>query len=139
AAVRPSRAPSPQARAMFQQATGPDALETLTKIIDDSPGYIEAAAALVAVGGSVPEKTVQALWSDGAGLLELAAQVRRAGAPPSVGMPWGDRAGELGAVEARFARAGLRLEPAQGAGAPGGPRSYAAPPRPQHPAAARTL
>src|SRR5205823_6358387 len=84
----------------------------LAKIIDDSPGYIEAAAALVAVGGEVPEKTVQALWSDGAGLLELTAQVRRAAAPPALVTPWVDRAVQLGAAEAHFVRAGFRLEQA---------------------------
>jgi predicted Zn-dependent protease len=139
AALAPSREPSPQARAMFQQATGPDALEALSKILDDSPGYIEAAAALVAVGGTVPEKTVQALWNDGPGLLELAAQVRRAGAPPSAVMPWVDRAVELGAVEARFARAGLRLEQADGAGALDDLVAYAASPQPQRLEEARTL
>ncbi|MCA1826349.1 MAG: hypothetical protein ABR567_15505 [Myxococcales bacterium] len=139
AALPPSREPSPQARAMFQQATGPDARDVLVKIIDDSPGYIEAAAALVAVGGAVPEKTIQALWNDGSGLLELAAQVRRAAAPPAVVLPWVDRAVELGTGEARFVRAGLRLEQADRGGALADLVAYAASPQPQHLEEARAL
>jgi len=139
ATLVPSREPSQQARALFQQATGPDAKGALAKIIDDSPGYIEAAAALVAVGGEVPEKTVQALWSDGAGLLELTAQVRRAAAPPALVMPWVDRAVQLGAAEAHFVRAGLRLEQADRGGALDDLVAYAASAQPQHLEEARVL
>ena len=139
ATLVPSREPSQQARALFQQATGPDAKDALAKIIDDSPGYIEAAAALVAVGGEVPEKTVQALWSDGAGLLELTAQVRRAAAPPALVMPWVDRAVQLGAAEAHFVRAGLRLEQADRGGALDDLVAYAASAQPQHLEEARVL
>ena len=135
----PSREPSQQARALFQQATGPDAKDALAKAIDDSPGFIEAAAALVALGGSVPDKTVQALWNDGPGLLELAAQVRRAAAPPAIVMPWVDRAVELGTPEARFVRAGLRVEQADREGALDDLVAYAASPQPQHLEEARTL
>ena len=139
AALPPSREPSPQARALFQQAIGPDAREVLSKAVDDSPGFIEAAAALVALDGGVPDKTVQALWNDGPGLLELAAQVRRAAGPPALVMPWVDRAVELDAPEARYVRAGLRLEQADKAGALGDLVAYAASPQPQHLEEARAL
>src|SRR5439155_25399452 len=100
---------------------------------------IEAAAALVALGGSVPEKTVQALGEDGPGLLDLAAQVRRAGSGPAVVAPWIDRAVLLGAPEARYIRAALRLEQGDRAGALDDLLAYASTPQPAHLADALAL
>ena len=110
------REPSAQARALVAQASAPDvtpeaARSLLSLALADSPADIEAAASLVALGGVVPEATVQALQSDGAGLLELAAQVRRAGAPAAVVAPWVDRAVHLGNGEALLFRARLAAEP----------------------------
>ena len=140
----PQREPSLQARALFQQAgaattTPESARESLTKAIDDSPAFIDAAAALFALSGSVPEKTLQALWDDGPGLLELAAQVRRAGGSPTAVAPWIGRAVQLRAPEAPYARAALRIEQADRAGALEDLIAYAASPEPQHLDAARGL
>jgi Flp pilus assembly protein TadD len=143
-ALPPSREPSPEARALFQQAGAVQAppelaKEFLSRAIDESPAFVEAAAALVALGGAVPEKTLQALHDDGPGLLELASQVRRAGAPPSLVAPWIDRAVELGSSEGRYPRAALRLEQGDRPGALEDLLAYAASPQPQHLAEALAL
>jgi tetratricopeptide (TPR) repeat protein len=108
-----SREPSPRARMLFTQASAPEILplaarELLLLALEDSPAYIEAAGALVALGGTVPDSTVQALQKDGQGLLELASQARRAGAADAIVAPWVDRAVELGSTEALLLRARLR-------------------------------
>src|SRR5205085_4816045 len=105
------------------------ARELLQKVLEDSPAFIEAAGALVALGGSVPDKTVQALQNDGPGLLELAAQARRAGAAPSSVVPWIDRAVQLDAPEAHYLRAWVRLELGDRAGALEDLLAYAASPQ----------
>jgi tetratricopeptide (TPR) repeat protein len=140
----PSREPSQEARVLFQQAISPNeppqsARELLQKVLDDSPGFVEAAAALYALGGGVPEKTMQALKDDGPGLLELAAQLRRAGAPPAVVAPTIDRAVQLGVPEARYQRAALRLEQGDRAGALEDLLAYASSPQPAHLQEARAL
>ena len=140
----PSREPSLQARALFEQAfavdTPPESTkDLLMKAIADSPAFIEAAAALFALTGTLPQSTPQALLGDGPGLLELAAQVRRAGAPPAVVAPFIDRAVELGAPEARYARAALRVEQADRGGALDDLLAYAAAQTPQHLEEARAL
>ena len=144
AAPPPPPAPSPQARALFQQAgavnTPPEsAKDLLTRAIADSPAFIEAAAALFALTGAAPDSTAQALQGDGPGLLELAAQVRRAGGPAAAVSPWIDRAVALAAPEARLARAALRIEQADRAGALDDLLAYAASPAPQHLEQARAL
>ena len=140
----PSREPSPQARALFQQAGAADtppqsARDLLTRAIADSPAFIEAAAALFALTSAVPESTQQALQGDGPALLELAVQVRRAGGSPAAVAAWIDRAVELGAPEAHYARAALRLEQMNRQGALDDLLAYAASPRPQHLDEAREL
>ncbi len=140
----PRREPSPQARALFQQAgavsTPPQsAKDLLTAALSDSPAFVEAAAALFALTSAIPESTVQALQGDGPGLLELAAQVRRAGGSPEAVSPLLDRAVALGFPEARFARASLRAGQADGPGALDDLLAYAAAPQPQHLEEARAL
>jgi signal transduction histidine kinase len=87
----------------------------------------------------VSEKTLQALQNDGPGLLELAAQLRRAGAAPSVVAPFIDRAVQLETPEGRYARAALRIEQADRAGALDDLIAYAASPQPLHLEEARGL
>ncbi len=140
----PSREPSLQARTLFQQAgaalTPPEsAKDLLTAALADSPAFVEAAAALFALTGALPETTVQALQGDGPGLLELAAQVRRTGGAAATVSPWIDRAVALGAPEARWARATLREVQADRAGALDDLLAYAASPQPQHLEEARAL
>jgi Flp pilus assembly protein TadD len=111
-----SREPSPRARMLLVQAGAPEitqaaARDLLQQSLADSPTFIEAAAALVALGGTVPDSTVQALQADGQGLLELATQARRAGAAASTVAPWIDQAIQLGANEALLLRAKLRTNP----------------------------
>jgi hypothetical protein len=110
-----AREPSAQARVLLAQASAPDlppeaARDLVQRALADSPAYVEAAAALVALGGAVPDATVQALQDDGAGLLDLAAQAQRAGAAAAVIAPWLDRAAVLGNAEALLFRARLRLQ-----------------------------
>lgn len=126
--------PSPQARALFQEANGlPEgAVELLQKALDDSPGFVEAAVAMFAITGRVPDRTVQTLHDDGEALLDLATQVRRAGGPVELVAPWVDRAVALGAPEARNLRAALRLAQADRAGALDDLLAYAASPLPAH-------
>jgi tetratricopeptide (TPR) repeat protein len=140
----PSREPSQEARVLFQQAGSPNeppegAREILQKALEDSPGFVEAAAALVALGGAVPARTVESLNDDGAGLLELAAQVRRSGGALAQVGPWIDRAAQLGAPEAPWARAQLRLEQGDRPGALEDLLAYAASPQPAHLEEARML
>ena len=139
-----AREPSQNAHALVQQAAAvgeaPEAARALLlQAVDDSPGYPEAAAALFALGGGVPDKTIAALRDDGAGLLELAAQLRRAGAAAGVVAPFVDRAVQLGTPEALYTRALSRLEAADNAGALADLIAYAASPQPQHLDEARTL
>jgi tetratricopeptide (TPR) repeat protein len=115
-ALPATREPSAQARALVAQASAPDvtpetARSLLQQALADSPAGIEAAAALVALGGVVPEATVQVLQNDGAGLLELAMRTRRSGASPAMIAPWVDRAVQLGVAEALLFRARLRTQP----------------------------
>ncbi len=142
-AVAVGREPSAAARALLQQAGSAESLqsarELLAQAVDDSPSFVEAAAALYALSGAVPEKTLLALQDDGPGLLELSARVRRAGGLPALVVPWVDRAVQTGTPEARFARAQLRLEQGDRAGALDDLLAYAASPDPQHLEEARTL
>ncbi len=144
-AVQPSRVPSPEALALYQQAQEwrlePElARGDLLRALQLSPGFVEAAAALYPIVSAVPEATVQALHDDGPGLLELAAQVRRAGAPAALVQPWVDRAVELGASEARFERARLRAEQGDRDGVLADLVAYvASAPRPPHLDDARAL
>ncbi|HZR07847.1 MAG TPA: hypothetical protein VFA79_04640 [Myxococcales bacterium] len=137
------REPGAAARALFQQAGNAEspqaARELLAQALDDSPSYVEAAAALYALTGAVPEKTLLALQDDGPGLLELSTRVRRAGGAPALVAPWVDRAVQTGTPEARFARAQLRLEQGDRAGALQDLLAYAASPDPQHLEEARSL
>lgn len=136
------REPSQQARALFQRAASapPEmARQLLQEAVDDSPGFVDAVGALFALGAGVPEKTVQALDQDGPGLLELAARLRRAGSGAALVAPFLDRAVQLGAPEALHARAALRLEQGDRAGALEDLLAYAASPRPDHLEEARAL
>jgi tetratricopeptide (TPR) repeat protein len=139
----PKREPTANARALHQQASGAespeDARRLLEEALDDSPAFVEAAAALFSFGAPVPERTVEALRDDGSALLDLASRVRRAGGPAALVAPWIDRAVETGAAEARFARAQLRLEQGDRGGAVEDLVAYAATPDPQHLDEARLL
>ena len=143
--AQPPRMPTPEARALYQQAQewrlAPElARGDLLRALQLSPGFVEAAAALYPIAGGVPEATVQALHDDGPGLLELAAQLRRAGAPPGLVQPWIDRAVELAAPEARFERARLRSELGDRGGALADLVAYvASAPQPPHLTDARAL
>ncbi|HEX9602772.1 MAG TPA: tetratricopeptide repeat protein [Myxococcales bacterium] len=148
----PSRAPepSPEARELFRQAQealaaaqpGESAQALLARALEASPGFVDAAAAWVALGGELPAGTRDALWGDAAALLDLTAQVQRArpGDGPALAAPWVDRAVELGAPEARFQRALLRLAAGDRPGALGDLTEYAASaPPPAHLEEARGL
>ena len=110
--------PSASARVLYQRAGSEEspgtARQLLEQALEDSPAFIEAAAALYSVGAAVPERTLEVLRDDGAALLDLAARVRRAGAPPGLVAPWIDRAVEVDAPEARLVRARLRMEQGDG-------------------------
>ena len=140
-----SRVPTPEARALYQQAQQwrlePElARADLMRALQLSPDFVEAAAALYPLLSAVPEATVRALHDDGAGLLELAAQIRNAGAPAAVVQPWIDRAVELGAPEARFERARLRAGQGDRDGALADLIAYvASAPQPPHLDEARAL
>jgi predicted Zn-dependent protease len=148
----PSRAPepSPEARDLLRQAqealaaapAGESAQALLARALEASPGFVDAAAAWVALRGELPERTREALWGDAAALLDLSSQVQRA--RPADGrmlvVPWIDRAAELGAPEARYQRALLRLAAADRAGALADLTEYAASaPPPAHLDEARGL
>ncbi len=121
AAGTPARAPepTPEARELLRQAQealaaaqpGDAAQALLAHALDVSPGFVEAAAAWASRTGELPPRTREALWGDAGALLDLSAQVQRA--RPADGRvlvaPWIDRAVELGAPEARYQRALLRL------------------------------
>lgn len=145
AAQPPSREPTPEARALYQQAQEWRAEPELSRgdllrALQLSPGFVEAAAAFYGLSGAVPDATLQALHDDGPGLLELAAQVRRAGAPAAVVQPWLDRAVELATPEARFERALLFAELGDRARALTDLIAYvASAPRPPHLEEARAL
>jgi tetratricopeptide (TPR) repeat protein len=107
--------PTPKARQLFQDAQswmGMEAPEMapplLRQALAESPGFVEAAAALYAIEHAMPEATVKALWSDGQGLWQLALAVGALRSHDAVATPWIDRAVELGVEEARFGRASLR-------------------------------
>ncbi|HYS10393.1 MAG TPA: tetratricopeptide repeat protein [Myxococcales bacterium] len=138
-----AKEPSANARILYQQAGTADSPESsrrlLEQALEDSPAFVEAAAALFSVSGAVPERTLDALRDDGTALLELAARVRRAGGSPALVAPWVDRAVETAAPEARFVRAQLRLEQGNRAGAIQDLLTYAASPDPQHLDEARLL
>ena len=148
----PSRAPepTPEARELFRQAQealaaaqpGDVTQALLAHALEVSPGFVEAAAAWAVLTGEVPPRTREALWGDGAALLDLSAQVQRA--RPADGRalvaPWIDRAVELGAPEARYQRALLRLAAGDRSGALGDLTEYAASaPPPAHLEEARGL
>src|SRR5262249_53359760 len=92
----PVREPSAGARTLYQQAGSAESPESarrlLEQALEDSPAFFEAAAALYALSGTVPERTLDALRDDGTALLELAARVRRAGGSAVLVAPWIDRA-----------------------------------------------
>ena len=145
AARPPPLPPTPEARALYQQALlwrlEPElARGDLLRALQLSPGFVEAAAALYLIDGAVPAATVAGLQDDGPGLLELSAQLRRAGAPALLVAPWIDRAVELGAPEALYDRARLRLDQGERAGALADLVAYvASAPRPPHLDDARAL
>ena len=151
-AALPSRAPepSPEARELLRQAqealaggpAGDAAQALLARALEASPGFVDAAAAWVALRGELPERSREALWGDAAALLDLSAQVQRArpGEGRALSTPWIDRAVELGAPEARYQRALLRLAAADRAGALADLTEYAASsPPPAHLDEARGL
>ncbi|MFL5411850.1 MAG: tetratricopeptide repeat protein [Myxococcales bacterium] len=121
------RAPEPtaQARDFLQKSQealategGSEAAKALVqRALLDSPAFPEAAAAWFALTSEIPQRTVDALWNDGAGLLDLAAQVRKARPDLSGALvrPWVDRAVDLGAPEARYQRALDRADSDPGA------------------------
>jgi tetratricopeptide (TPR) repeat protein len=115
----------------------------LERALDDSPGFVAAAALWFAFNGSVPEKTVRALWDDGAGLWALTREVRRLAKEPqgrALARPWLDRAVELGSEEARYARAVIRVEEGDPGGALADLTAYvASEARPRHLDEARAL
>ena len=109
--------PTAKARQLFQDAQswmGMEAPEMapplLQQALEESPGFVEAAAALFAIEHGVPDATVKALWNDGQELWRLAQAVGalRSSASAALAQPWIDRAVELGIQEARFGRASLR-------------------------------
>ena len=156
-----SAAPSEHARALYQQAEewidvgdpigmGRDLVE---EALGDSPGFVAAAVSLYALGGTVPQATIDALHDDGPGLWALADGVRKlgkvdktekGGGPAAesdalVG-PWIDRAVELDVQEARFARAATRAVAGDRVGALADLVAYVArEPNPEHLAEARAL
>jgi len=156
-----SAAPSEHARVLYQQAEewidvgdpirmGRDLVE---EALADSPGFVAAAVSLYALGGVVPQATIDALHDDGPGLWALADGVRKlgkvdktdkTGAPAAdsdvlIG-PWIDRAVELDVQEARFARAATRAVAGDRAGALADLVAYVArEPNPEHLAEARAL
>jgi len=143
--------PSTKARQLFQDAQswiGMEAPEMapplLQQALAESPGFVEAAAALYAIEHAVPEPTVKALWNDGQGLWQLALGVGalRSQDAAAAAMPWIDRAVELGVEEARFGRASLRAAAGARQAALADLRDYvaaeAAPPRLEEARALRT-
>jgi tetratricopeptide (TPR) repeat protein len=159
-----SAAPSEHARALYQQAEewidvgdpigmGRDLVEAA---LADSPGFAAAAVSLYALGGTVPQATIEALRDDGPGLWTLADGVRKLGkvdktdkadktGPPvadsdALVAPWIDRAVALDVQEARFARAATRAVAGDRAGALADLVAYVArEPNPEHLAEARAL
>ena len=92
----------------------------LIEALAESPAYPEAAAAIYALTGQVPDPTVRALWDDASKLLRLATLVQSSARDDRAALlvrPWIDRAVALGANEARFARAVLRAQTADPVGA----------------------
>jgi tetratricopeptide (TPR) repeat protein len=141
--------PTAKARQLLQDAQswmGMEAPEMapplLQQALAESPGFVEAAAALYAIEHVVPEATVKALWDDGQGLWQLAQAVGalRSRDAAAVARPWIDRAVELDVEEARFARASLRAAAGDRAGALADLRDYvAAAPSPPRLQEARAL
>jgi tetratricopeptide (TPR) repeat protein len=151
----PAVAPSEHARALYQQAEewidvgdpigmGRDLVE---EALADSPGFVAAAVSLYALGGAVPQATIDALQNDGPGLWALADGVRKLGRSGAAGAdterlvaPWIDRAVALDVQEARFARAVARAAAGDRPGALGDLVAYVArEPNPEHLAEARAL
>ena len=126
-APAPRPAPSPRAQALFEEAQRLLAGETpeaarapLAAALTDSPAFVEAAAAFVALAGEAPAPVIQALWGDGEALVHLATEALRASpeaATTELVRPWLDRAAALGVAEALFQRALLRADDADAAGA----------------------
>jgi tetratricopeptide (TPR) repeat protein len=159
AAVSPptprSPPPSEHARALYQQAEewidvgdpigmGRDLVE---EALADSPGFVAAAVSLYALGGAVPQATIDALQNDGPGLWLLADGVRKLGKSGAAGAdtesligPWIDRAVALDVQEARFARAVARAAAGDRLAALADLVAYVArEPNPEHLAEARAL
>jgi tetratricopeptide (TPR) repeat protein len=145
------RAPEPTAKArqLFQDAQSwmnMDAPEMapplLAQALEETPGFVEAAAALFGIEQAVPEATIKALWDDGAELWRLAQAVGalRSHDIAAIARPWIDRAVELGNEEARFGRASLRAAAGDQPGALADLRDYlAAEPAPPRLDEARAL
>jgi tetratricopeptide (TPR) repeat protein len=135
--------PSAKARALYHQAGNAESPESARLLLEqallDSPAFVEAAAALYPLASAVPEKTLESLRDDGPALLDLAARVRRAGGAPALLAPWIDRAVQVAAPEARFARAQLRFEQGDRSGAMEDLIAYVASPDPRHLDEARVL
>ena len=152
AATEPARLaePTPEARDLLRQAqeaqaspqTADNASALLTRALDLSPGFIEAAGAWTALHGEVPSRTREALWNDGAALLELAMQIQR-GRPTdgaALAAPLLDRAVEVGTGEALYERALIKLAQRDRQSALDDLTDYAASaPLPRHLDEARTL
>ena len=119
----PNRSPQPRppeptenARRLYEEAetsleSGPEnrqsALALLDQALRESPAFVEAAALWFSQTRKAPEKTVEALWHDGALLTALyqeCAHVEPA-LPRTVLERWLNRAIALGSTEARLARA----------------------------------
>ena len=157
------RPPSTRARSISRPRSGSTsairsawAAICVEQALADSPGFVAAAVSLYALGGTVPQATIDALQNDGPGLWALArrrtqagqgrqgrARRAKAGAPPTAtcwSRPWIDRAVELDVQEARFARAaGPRggRRPGGGARRISSPTSRASPPPSTWPRRAR--
>jgi tetratricopeptide (TPR) repeat protein/signal transduction histidine kinase len=101
--------------------------QVLRQALADSPGYVDAAAALFATASVVLPETVRALWNDGPGLARLATEIlktRNDDETARMVRPWLDRAVALGAPEARFERAVLRAAEGDSTGALADLRAY---------------
>ncbi len=143
--ARPDRADDAQAGELLEQA------------LLSAPAFLEAAGTLYSLTGEVRRATLAALWDDGPALLDFAGQIERLAkaprAPPSVAAPspgqpipaaqlvrpWVERAVELGAPEARFARARLEVQSGDRPGALRDLVEYVASPQPQRLAEAKEL
>jgi tetratricopeptide (TPR) repeat protein len=148
APTRPAAPPTPRALQLLADAQrwradeAPEFAEPLVaQALAESPGFVDAAAALYALTGNVPDATVRALWDDPDGLVRLAVAVKDIGGRPSPAVERAlDRAIELGSSEARWRRGELRAATGDRAGALADLTDYVArEPNPAHLDEARAL